>query len=176
MEQKLAVITEPYRVPATPDWISDKTDHPVAVARRVLTANSCSRTRSRICNSVMEQDRSRWGILVAQLVPFFEHFEKTLDRLREGTVRLPLYEVLVLGDFNTKATLWGTARTDARGDAVIEWVESANLILLNKGGVRTCITGRGLARRVHRRHRVGLSTSSTTSLTLKSNGGGGDVQ
>ena len=120
----------------------------------------------------MGQDWSRWGIPPSWCL---EHFERTLDRLKEGLARLPLREVLVLGDFNAKATLWGPAWTDTRGETLIQWAASANLFLLNRGNVQGSAHVYG-GRGIHRRHRVGPSTSSTTGETLENNGGGGDTQ
>ncbi|XP_053992091.1 uncharacterized protein LOC128883597 [Hylaeus volcanicus] len=45
----------------------------------------------------------------------------------------------MLGDFNAKSTAWGGSATDTGGRAVLEWAASADLRLLNRGSVSTCV-------------------------------------
>ena len=52
-------------------------------------------------------------------------------------------DVLILGDFNDKSTLWGFPRTNPRGEAVAEWATELDLRLLNEGSKNTCVRWQG---------------------------------
>jgi hypothetical protein len=41
--------------------------------------------------------------------------------------------VLIVGDFNSKSTLWGSTRENSRGTAVVEWAARNDLFLVNDG-------------------------------------------
>ena len=51
----------------------------------------------------------------------------------EEDVRLRGKPVIIGGDFNAKAHEWGSPVEDARGTAIMEWVSSADLAILNSG-------------------------------------------
>ncbi|XP_054015954.1 uncharacterized protein LOC128896615 [Hylaeus anthracinus] len=70
-------------------------------------------------------------------------FELLLDGVRDTLSRSPVARTLVLGDFNAKSTAWGGPATDARGRAVLEWAASADLQLLNRESVSTCVRWQG---------------------------------
>ncbi|XP_054014768.1 uncharacterized protein LOC128895849 [Hylaeus anthracinus] len=70
-------------------------------------------------------------------------FEWLLDGVRDALSRSPVARTLVLGDFNAKSTAWGGPATDARGRAVLKWAASADLRLLNRGSVSTCVRWQG---------------------------------
>ncbi|XP_071652475.1 uncharacterized protein [Temnothorax longispinosus] len=50
---------------------------------------------------------------------------------------------MVAGDFNAKSTLWGSPRTDWRGDATERWAAGLGLCLANVGRESTCVRRRG---------------------------------
>lgn len=66
----------------------------------------------------------------------FNEFDVFLYRLFDS-VRGATSEVIVSGDFNAHSPAWGSHRTDPRGDALMEIVESFNLVVLNDGKVPT---------------------------------------
>ncbi|XP_015377064.1 PREDICTED: uncharacterized protein LOC107171339 [Diuraphis noxia] len=66
----------------------------------------------------------------------FNEFDVFLYRLF-GSVRGATSEVIVAGDFNAHSPAWGSHKTDPRGDALLEFAESLNLVLLNDGKVPT---------------------------------------
>ena len=68
-----------------------------------------------------------------------------LDDIRGRIAPLMAQDVLVLGDFNAKSTLWGSPRTNPRGEAVAEWAAELDLQLLNDGSgcKNTCVRWQG---------------------------------
>ena len=69
--------------------------------------------------------------------------QRLLDRIRNCEVSLKNQDVLVLGDFNAKSTLWGSPRTNPRDEAVVEWAAELDLRLLNEGSKSTCVRWQG---------------------------------
>ncbi|XP_072395050.1 uncharacterized protein [Diabrotica undecimpunctata] len=61
-----------------------------------------------------------------------ENYESRLDEIM-NEVRLLGRECLVLGDLNAKAAEWGSPRTDARGQMLMEWIGTLDLVVLNNG-------------------------------------------
>ena len=64
---------------------------------------------------------------------------RILDEIRNCVAQLIAQDVLILGDFNPKSTLWGSTRTDLRRKAVVDWAAELDLQLLNFGNVSTCV-------------------------------------
>ncbi|CAF4899290.1 unnamed protein product [Pieris macdunnoughi] len=52
-------------------------------------------------------------------------------------------DLIVAGDFNAKSTVWGSAVSDERGDALLDWLATQNLVSLNRGNVQTCVRMNG---------------------------------
>ncbi|XP_071652698.1 uncharacterized protein [Temnothorax longispinosus] len=52
-------------------------------------------------------------------------------------------QVMVAGDFNAKSALWGSPVTDRRGRILECWAASLGLVVLNRGGVQTCVRHQG---------------------------------
>ena len=46
-----------------------------------------------------------------------------LDEFAHNITGLPFQTYVVMGDFNSKTEMWGSPRTDARGESVVEWAE-----------------------------------------------------
>ncbi|XP_078051848.1 uncharacterized protein LOC144477994, partial [Augochlora pura] len=139
----LAVAAEPYRVPEHPHWMGDSIGS-VAVLW-------VGRQGSPPC-SVIERGRGylavEWGdiAVVAIYAPPswpLEHFEQYLDGVGRCISRCQPRPVLVLGDFNSKATAWESPRTDSRGLEVLDWAAGLGLVLLNTGSVHTCVRHNG---------------------------------
>nr|XP_034195328.1 uncharacterized protein LOC117611492 [Osmia lignaria] len=137
----LAVAAEPYRVPDRHDWFGDEVGS-VAV---IGTAFSPPPT-------LMERGRGyvavQWGeiAVVGMYCPpslSLASFEECLGRVGDVISRCYPRPALVLGDFNSHAKSWGSPRTDARGEAVLDWAAENELRLLNRGSVSTCVRAQG---------------------------------
>lgn len=69
---------------------------------------------------------------------FKQHLEELWTSVKEA--KMP---VLITGDFNAKHVTWGGTVTDTRGVALLEWIHSLDLNLLNDGKVPTLVRSTG---------------------------------
>lgn len=71
-------------------------------------------------------------VVVNCYCPPRESVNATLSKI-ENFIRNSNYlDILIMGDFNAKAELWGSHITDEKGDKIIEFIVSNNLTLLNE--------------------------------------------
>ena len=138
----LAVVAEPYRVPAN-NAVGDATSTVM-----VLRAGSPSSPdiyeieRGNGFAAVTWGDLAVVGVYASPNAPVTA-LQELLDGVRSCRRRLGSRETLILGDFNAKATAWGSPRTDPRGAAVVEWAAELGLLLLNVGSTSTCVRWQG---------------------------------
>ncbi|XP_076547395.1 uncharacterized protein LOC143305946 [Osmia lignaria lignaria] len=137
----LAVAAEPYRVPDRHDWFGDA-DGSVTVIVTALAPPPTLIERGRGFMAVLWCDTAAVGVYCPPSWPLAA-FEECLDRVGDVVSRCHPRPALVLGDFNSHAQSWGSPRTDARGEAVLEWAAEFQLRLLNRGSVSTCVRVRG---------------------------------
>ncbi|KAM3960856.1 putative 115 kDa protein in type-1 retrotransposable element R1DM [Aphomia sociella] len=141
----VVVAAEPYRVPDRSNWFGDLVGSvavfvpygtrgcplPLAVLARGEGYVVVGLGETVVAGVYFSPNRS------------LSDFEDFLDGL--GTV-LRLYSarpVLVMGDFNAKSAAWGSPVTDARGRDLEEWATTADLTVLNRGSVATCVRWQG---------------------------------
>ncbi|XP_078051518.1 uncharacterized protein LOC144477658, partial [Augochlora pura] len=133
----LAVVSEPHRVPEHPHWVGDSVGFVAILWAGRQGPPPCS---------VIERGRGYLAVecgdtaVVAIYAPpswSLELFEQYLDGVGRCISRCQPLPVLVLGDFNSKATAWGSPRTDSRGLEVLEWAVGLGVVLLNTGSVHT---------------------------------------
>ena len=138
----LAAVAEPYRIPHN-NGTGDLTGR-VALIRRGTAG-------SPIINVIYKGQGfvvASWGGVVVVAVYISPNitmalYQEQLDKMRNSIAPLMTKEVLVMGDFNAKSTLWGSKRTDHRGRAVEDWAAELNLQLLNVGNASTCVRWQG---------------------------------
>lgn len=70
-------------------------------------------------------------------------------------------KLIFYGDFNAKSYMWGSLKTDVRGDILKEWIIENNLLILNEGNKPTFVRE---------------DTSSIIDLTFAINNMAEDVQ
>lgn len=58
-------------------------------------------------------------------------FKEYMDEIM-GRIRSEQLNVMLGGDLNSKSSTWGPNRTDNRGEYLIEWLNSLNLVVINK--------------------------------------------
>jgi Endonuclease/Exonuclease/phosphatase family. len=135
----LAVAAEPYRVPDHPNWVGD-TLGSVVIATGTSAASPGPPRLLERGPGYVAAELAGIAVVAVYAPPGrpLEVFERTLDSLAGAIRRCPSQSVLVLGDFNAKATAWGSPRTNARGDAVLDWAAGLELRLLNRGSATTC--------------------------------------
>ncbi|XP_053989834.1 uncharacterized protein LOC128882278, partial [Hylaeus volcanicus] len=136
----LAVAAEPYRVADRPNWVADALGSVVIVGSDIAALRVFARGDGFVgaeCGGL-----ALIGVYAPPSAPLAA-FEWLLDGIQDALSRSPVARTLVLGDFNAKSTAWGGPATDARGRAVLEWAASADLRLLNRGSVSTCVRWQG---------------------------------
>lgn len=61
-----------------------------------------------------------------------QEYKDFVNRL-ERSIRSEATEILLTGDFNAKHAEWGCPRNDKRGDILLDMINSAGLVMCNKG-------------------------------------------
>ncbi|XP_029054267.2 uncharacterized protein LOC114881605 [Osmia bicornis bicornis] len=135
----LAVAAEPYRVPDRHDWFGDD-DGSVAVIGTAFALPTTLIERGRGFVAVLWCEIAVVGVYCPPSWPLAA-FEECLGRVGDVVSRCYPRPTLVLGDFKSHAQSWGSPRTDARGEVVLE--SEFELWLLNRGSVSTCVRARG---------------------------------
>ena len=138
----LAVVAEPYRILQN-NCVGDETGTVM-----LLRAGTAASPAINIIESGQGYVAAAWGKmtvvgLYASPNAPISSLQRILDRIRNCVVSLKNQDVLVLGDFNAKSTLWGSPRTNPRGEAVVEWAAELDLRLLNEGSKSTCVRWQG---------------------------------
>jgi len=140
----LGVAAEPYRVPDNnPNWVK-AADGSVAIYRRHSPRSPPLALIERGRGFVI----ARWGALrvVGVYAPPKRSRSDFLRQLREvgdGIRRCRPHPVLVAGDFNAWAEVWGSRSTNLRGRLLLNWAAELDLLLLNRGSTSTCVRSQG---------------------------------
>ncbi|XP_046145435.1 uncharacterized protein LOC123988728 [Osmia bicornis bicornis] len=137
----LAVAAETYRVPDRHDWFGHDSGS-VAVIGTAFAPPPTLIERWRRFVAVLWCDTAVVGVYCPPSWSLAA-FEECLGRVGDVVSCCYPRPALVLGDFNSHAQSWGSPRTDARGEAVLEWAAEFELWLLNRGSVSTCVRARG---------------------------------
>ncbi|CAH2098002.1 unnamed protein product [Euphydryas editha] len=134
----LAVVCEPYWVPAQPHWLGDL-DGTVAIVKGNTTGPSLSLVERG--SGYVVAACGEYVLVGTYFSPnrSLAEFEIFLDDVRAAVCRQSPRAVIVLGDFNAKSRAWGNPTTDARGRAVQAWALLSGLSLLNRGNANTCV-------------------------------------
>lgn len=137
------MIAEPYSIPSHPRWFGDDEG---------LVAIYWSGTAGDPPCTLVKRERGliavKWGRLMVigcYISPncSLDTFERYLYSLTNCIRSCHPHPVLVLGDFNAHSRFWGSTRDNARGETLQEWAASADLQLLNRGSVSTCVRWQG---------------------------------
>lgn len=67
---------------------------------------------------------------------FKDHIDKIMENIRAESVN-----VILTGDLNSKSPLWGSNRTDGKGEYLTEWLNSLKLVVITKGSAPTLVRG-----------------------------------
>jgi len=65
-----------------------------------------------------------------------EEYEDFLDQLHESASEV-LINLMISGEFKAHSQVWGSTRKERKGEALLDMVESINLIILNDGRTPT---------------------------------------
>lgn len=143
-DSSVAMITEPYRIPTgDPRWVGSANGLAAITWRRTKSPLPCSRTFGGDWYVAIQ-----WGevhLVSVYLSPrlTIAEVEEELDRMTRDIRSLGNSLVIVAGDFNAHATLWGSRTTNARGRLIIDWAASNGLHCLNRGNSSTCVRTQG---------------------------------
>lgn len=88
----------------------------------------------------------QWGsiaVISVYLPPSLREFCRRLKVVGRLLRRLCPGPVIIAGDFNAKAAVWGSPRTDGKGVEVLEWAAEHDLIITNSGTQHTCVRRKG---------------------------------
>ncbi|XP_070162499.1 uncharacterized protein [Polyergus mexicanus] len=69
-------------------------------------------------------------------------FNNLLDEL-SALLSYQVNKIILGGDFNAKADLWGSRTTDGRGRLLIKWAAERDLRIMNIGNTPTCVRPQG---------------------------------
>ncbi|XP_025271039.1 uncharacterized protein LOC105254350 [Camponotus floridanus] len=139
----LAVVAEPYHVPAKSCWIGDVDGSVTIIGRggqNALPLTLIGRGGGHVT--------AKWGEIVVVGVYFspnrdLTQFREYLDQVATSIRRQLPGPVLVAGDLNAKSVDWGSPATDARGQELAEWGAELGLVVLNRGSAHTCVRHNG---------------------------------
>lgn len=140
----LAIISEPYRIPAgNPQWVASA-DGSAAVMWR--------RTRLPLPFTEVEVGQGyaavRWGemmVVSVYLSPRLRiaEVEQRLDAMSRLIGTAGSTPILIAGDLNAHSVQWGCRSTNARGRLVSDWATTHGLQCLNRGRTSTCVRAQG---------------------------------
>lgn len=143
----VGIVAEPYSVPQDrSNWTGDVEGSVAIIVRRYDTNSPL------IPLTVIGKGNgfiaAKWGETVIVGVYFSPNkslatFEQFLDRMEIVIRRSMPGKIIIAGDWNAKSTLWGSQITDAKGEALGDWITSLGLECQNKGTIQTCIRKQG---------------------------------
>lgn len=142
LQATLCAVAEPRTIPDTPFWYSS-TNKRAAIRwfprGSVQTCRLVYRARDFVVATMGE-----YNIISCYISPNASNvdFQTFLDEIGVALLNLP-GKTVICGDFNAKSRLWGSPRTDLRGEYVEEWSAEFNLCLVNVGDTPTCIRPQG---------------------------------
>lgn len=139
----LGVVSEPYRVPTHPNWLGDSSGR-AAVVRGACEGSPPIRRLATGDGYVLAD----WGGLVVASCYIspnvgLDVFEEFLEALSGALAGYLDRRLIVAGDFNAKASIWGSRRTDARGATLRDWASDLGLLVVNVGSTGTCVRWQG---------------------------------
>lgn len=140
----LAIIAEPYKVPTRhPHWFGS-TDGSVACTWRFAGEDVTCSPLAAGDNfvAVSWDDMVIVGVYLSPRMNRAE-FEAGLDRVEEFIRTQMPKPVLIAGDFNAKAALWGSDRPNRKGEILEDWAGALDLVCLNVGNQSTCVRAQG---------------------------------
>lgn len=140
---KIAIVAEPYVVPARDDWVGDHDDLVAIIAPSATGSPPFDKVaKGRGCVLAILGGIAVIGVYFSPNRSLAE-FEQMLVEVGVLVRQVNSYPVLVAGDFNAKSTAWGSPATDVRGEVLEEWAVSLGLVILNRGSENTCVRRQG---------------------------------
>lgn len=141
---ELGVVAEPYRIPTNQNfWIADLTDTVAITWKWWKGAWTCKPLHQGHHYVVV-----KWGpiIVVGVYLPpsgNLTQYENRLHDIATYVRQLDLAPTIIAGDFNAWSTVWGSRKTNTRGEMLEEWAAELGLQLINTGRTSTCVRKQG---------------------------------
>lgn len=82
--------------------------------------------------------------MACYISPNDEEFVSLLEKL-DNIIAESNTNIVIGGDFNSKTQLWGCDHTNSRGEELIRWAASRDMVLMNEGNKATCIRPQGIS-------------------------------
>ncbi|XP_011258888.1 uncharacterized protein LOC105252923 [Camponotus floridanus] len=145
LENKIgvAVISEPYRVGFTLDWISN-TNNNVAIHwnPNYIRSSGVKKYEGEYILAVQWQE---FCIIACYFPPNCNNddYSDFLEELDLALEEVDITANIVCGDFNSKSRTWGARSTDIRGERLERWMSSKDFRLVNEGSSLTCVRPQG---------------------------------
>ncbi|CAF4951761.1 unnamed protein product [Pieris macdunnoughi] len=138
----IGIVSEPYMVPDKNNWVGDRDGLVAVFINDVNLLSVASTMQGRGCVALKIGRIAVIGVYFSpnKTLAEFETFLSELGCLVSWCRPLDL---IVAGDFNAKSTVWGSPVSDERGDALLDWLATQNLVSLNRGNVQTCVRMNG---------------------------------
>lgn len=138
----ISIITEPNRVPDDSTWVCSE-DRLSAIHWNPRYTPGCGVMLEKRQHSI-SLGWNNFKIIATYISPNVDDdgFIEYLDELEEMIQRMGA-NVIIGGDFNSWNMLWGSKRTDGRGDRLSRWAAAQDIRLINEGSIPTCVRAQG---------------------------------
>lgn len=131
-EADIVLIAEPNR------QIAGKYGHIVDregdVAVKILNKN-VGVIKHRCEKGYIKLEFTDWCLICCYISPniAMEEFRDKMDNIMNAAKEVKIKGVVIAGDVNAKSPMWGSPKSDARGDYIGDWASELNLVFLNTG-------------------------------------------
>lgn len=139
----IAVISEPYRVCSSLDWIGN-TNNKIAIHwnPNYVQSSGIKKYEGEYALAVQWQ---KFCIIACYFPPNLNNDEYSdfLEELDFALGEVNSSAAIICGDFNSKSRAWGARSTDIRGERLERWMSSKDFRLVNEGSTPTCVRPQG---------------------------------
>lgn len=139
----ILLISEQPRSPADDDWRRSSQD---AGAQIILRDTARLAVAGSFCGCCYVGINTGDLVFVSCYLPSslgMGRYARVLDKIGEECQRFPHAGLVIGGDFNARVEAWGSNKTDAKGELLLEFAAGIGLYCEKGGSVPTFQSGRG---------------------------------
>jgi len=137
----ILLVSEPNYVPVAPSWFSSKDGSAAIYCDAKITRMRCR----------LASQGTKYVAIHCEAYLIISIYISSNLGLRDYNASLDELSIalgnrtnlIILGDFNAKSSLWGSAYTDGRGFLLTSWTAERDLRVLNTGNTPTCVRPQG---------------------------------